>query len=104
VFNLIQYYNYSTDNPYIAANVTYRSDYLLLNRLPLIRNRLWEEHLTLAWIATQSKGYHIEAGYGLGNLLYDFAVYSGLNNSGKVSWGFRLSFPFLSRREISIGM
>lgn len=104
VFNLIQYYNYSTTDPYFAANVSYRSHYLFLNRLPLIRNRLWEEHLTMAWLATQNKGYHIEAGYGLGNLFYDFAVYAGLNNSGKVNWGFRLTFPFISRKEISIGM
>ena len=104
VFNLIQYYNYSTTSPYIAANVTYRSHYLFLNRLPLIRNRLWEEHLTMAWLATQDKGYHIEAGYGLGNLFYDFAVYAGVNNSGNVNWGFRISFPFISRKEISIGM
>lgn len=104
VFNLIQYYNYSTTAPYIAANITYRSHYLLLNRLPLIRNRLWEEHLTMAWLATQDKGYHLEAGYGLGNLFYDFAVYAGLNNTGKVSWGLRISFPFISRKEISIGM
>lgn len=104
VFNLIQYYNYSTNAPYIAANITYRSHYLLLNRLPLIRNRLWEEHLTMAWLATQDKGYHIELGYGLGNLFYDFAVYAGLNNGGKVIWGLRISFPFISRKEISIGM
>ncbi len=104
VFNLIQYYNYSTTAPYIAANVTYRSHYLFLNRMPLIRNRLWEEHLTMAWLATQDKGYHIELGYGLGNLFYDFAVYAGTNNSGKVNWGLRISFPFISRKEISIGM
>lgn len=104
VFNLIQYYNYSTADPYISANISYRSDYLFLNRMPLIRNRLWEEHLTIAWLATQNKGYHIEAGYGLGNLFYDFSVYSGLNNSGKLNFGFRLSFPFISRKEISIGL
>ena len=104
VFNLIHYYDYSTTSTYLAANVTYRSRYLFLNRLPLIRNRLWEEHLTMAWLATHDKGYHIEAGYGLGNLFYDVAVYAGLNNSGKVSWGLRISFPLISRKEISIGM
>ena len=104
VFNLIEYYNFSTTAPYIAANITYQSHFLLFNRLPVIRNRMWGEHLTLAWLATQNKGYHLEAGYGLGNMFYDFAVYAGLNNSGKVNWGFRISFPIISRKEISIGM
>ncbi|MBW6492199.1 MAG: DUF5686 and carboxypeptidase regulatory-like domain-containing protein [Lentimicrobium sp.] len=104
VFQLNDYYNWSTDEGFVNAHILYNSRYLMLNRLPLLRNRLWEERLSLSFLAVQHIGYQAEAGYGLGNALYNVGIYTGYGGSGKFSMGVRISLQVLSRNEIVIGM
>ncbi|PKP48419.1 MAG: hypothetical protein CVT94_08505 [Bacteroidetes bacterium HGW-Bacteroidetes-11] len=104
VFHLTDYYKWSTDEAYVNAHIIYNSKYLFLNRLPLLRNRLWEERFSLSFLAVQHKGHHIEAGYGIGNALYNLGIYAGYGSDEKFLWGIRIAIPVFSRREITIGM
>ncbi|MCO5257136.1 MAG: DUF5686 and carboxypeptidase regulatory-like domain-containing protein [Lentimicrobium sp.] len=103
-FQLINYYDYSTNEAWLRAFANYSSRYLLFTRLPLLRNRLWQEQFSLGLLGVQHQGYHIEGGFGLGNSLYNFGIYSAVNDKGKWQWGFRLAIPVFSTREITVGM
>ncbi|KAF0200947.1 MAG: hypothetical protein FD170_3109 [Bacteroidetes bacterium] len=104
VFHLTDYYKWSTDEAYVNAHIIYNSKYLFLNRLPLLRNRLWEERFSLSFLAVQHNGHHIEAGYGIGNAIYNLGIYAGYGSDEKFLWGVRIAVPVFSRREITIGM
>ncbi|HOP13354.1 MAG TPA: DUF5686 family protein, partial [Lentimicrobium sp.] len=103
-FQLINYYDYSTNEAWLRAFANYSSRYLLFTRLPLLRNRLWQEQFSLGLLGVQHQGYHIEGGFGLGNSVYNFGIYSAVNDKGKWQWGFRLAIPVFSTREITVGM
>lgn len=104
VFHLINYYTWSTDEAFVNAHIIYSSKYLFLNRLPLLRNRLWEERFSLSFLAVQHNGHHIEAGYGIGNAIYNLGIYAGYGSDEKFLWGVRIAVPVFSRREMTIGM
>lgn len=103
-FQLINYYDYSTNEAWLKAFAGYSSRHLLFTRLPLLRNRLWQEQASVGFLAVQHQGYHIEGGFGLGNSLYNFGVFTAVNDKGKWQWGFRLAIPVFSTREITVGM
>jgi len=102
VFQLMDYYTNSTDKGYVEGHVMYKTPMLLLKRLPLIRNRMWNENLSVNYLFVPETGYHLEMGYGIGNELYNIGVYSGFNNSGFESVGFRLSFSIFSNKQLEI--
>jgi hypothetical protein len=102
VFQLMDYYSNSTDKGYIEGHVMFKTPMLLLKRLPLIRNRMWNENLSANYLFVPENGYHLELGYGIGNDLYNIGVYSGFNNSGFQSVGFRLSLSIFSNKQLEI--
>lgn len=103
-FHLIDYYAKSTDDAWVRVYAEYMSKYLLLTRVPLIRNRLWRDHISVAALATPYAGVHLEAGYGLGNSIYDFSFYAGIDKEKKPLLGLRISLPVFSSRQIAVGM
>jgi len=102
VFQLMDYYSNSTDKGYIESHVMYKTPMLLLKRLPIIRNRMWNESLCLNYLFVPENGYHLELGYGIGNDLYNIGVYTGFNNAGFQSVGFRLSLSIFSSKQLEI--
>ena len=104
VFQLMDYYTNSTDKGYIEGHVIVKTPMLLLKRLPLIRNRMWNESLSANYLFVPENGYHLELGYGIGNDLYNIGVYSGFNNSGFESVGFRLSFSIFTNKQLEISL
>ncbi|MDO9256632.1 MAG: DUF5686 and carboxypeptidase regulatory-like domain-containing protein [Bacteroidales bacterium] len=102
VFQLMDYYSNSTDKGYVEGHVMYKTPMLLLKRLPLIRNRMWNESLSANYLFVPENGYHLELGYGIGNDLYNIGVYSGFNNSGFQAVGFRVSFSIFSNKQLEI--
>ena len=102
VFQMMDYYSNSTDKGYIESHVMYKTPMLLLKRLPIVRNRLWNESLSANYLFVPENGYHLELGYGIGNELYNFGVYSGFNNSGFQAVGFRLSLSIFSSKQVEI--
>lgn len=104
VYQLGDYYSRSTDDAFVNARVNYSSKYLLLNRLPLLRNRLWEERITLGFLAVPQSRYLAEAGYGLGNMLYNVGIYAAYGDGHNFYWGLRIALQVFSSREITVGM
>ncbi len=102
VFQLMNYYSSSTAKGYVEGHMMYRTPMLVVKRLPLIRNRMWNESLSANYLFVPENGYHLEFGYGIGNELYTIGVYSGFNNSGFKSVGFRLSFSVFTNKQLEI--
>lgn len=102
VFQLMDYYTNSADNGYIEDHFMYKTPMLLLKRLPLIRNRMWNESLSVNYLFVPENGYHLELGYGIGNEIYNIGVYTGFDNLGFQAVGFRLSLSVFSSKQLEI--
>ncbi|MFH1121049.1 MAG: DUF5686 and carboxypeptidase regulatory-like domain-containing protein [Bacteroidota bacterium] len=98
------YYRYSTDSYYAEGHIEYKTPYLLLKRLPLVRNRLWEESLLLNYLYTPDYKHCIEFGYGIGNYFYNIGFFTGLETGRFRTAGLRISIPVLGKREIVVGL
>jgi hypothetical protein len=74
-FQLLDYYKNSCTGKFIEIQTQYRSQLLLLKRLPILSDRIWSENVYLKYASNEQLHNYIEAGYGLGNIL-------GLTNIG----------------------
>lgn len=103
-FQLIDYYANSTDSWFITASAKFQTPMLLLKRLPLIRNRLWNESVLSNFLYTPHKGSNFEIGYSIGNELYTFGGSIGFNDHGFNTAGVRISLSIFSTKQISISL
>jgi len=101
-FQSIDYYSNSTGLWFISAHADYESQWLLLKRLPIIRNRLWSENVTGGYMYTPEKGSVYEIGYSIGNELYNIGGFAGFNANGFNAFGLRISLSVFSSQQISI--
>ena len=91
-FQLLDYYQYSSNDRFIEGHVNYSTPYLLLKRLPIIRNRAWTEKLMVNYLYTPQLRNYTEIGYGIGNDLYNIGIFGSFRNLNgdrigiKVSW------------------
>jgi len=104
VVQMGDYYRYSTDSYFAEGHVAFRTPNLLLKRLPLIRNRLWEESLLLNYLYVPEYKHCIEFGYGIGNDFYNIGFFAGFEKDRFRSAGLRISFSIFSQNEIVVGM
>lgn len=98
------YYRYSTDSYFIEGHFSYHSPFLLLKRLPVVRNRMWSEQLLFNYIYVPEYKNCVEFGYGIGNLLYNVGVFAGFEEGVFRTAGMRISLSLFGNREIVIGM
>jgi len=98
------YYRYSTDAGFAEAHFVYQTPFLLLKRLPLIRNRMWDESLMFNYIYTPEYQNSFEFGYGVGNYFYNVGLFAGFEDSKFSKVGLRVSLSVFGRKEIVIGM
>ncbi len=103
-FQLIDYYGKSTSDGALQASVAYTSGFLMLTRLPLLRNRLWQESFSLSMLGLSADDYHLEAGYGIGNSLYKFGVFIGTNSDNDFLVGGRIAIPIFTSKQVTVGM
>ena len=68
-FQLLDYYKYSCTGNFIEIQTQYRSQLLLLKRLPIISDRIWSENIFLRYANNNQLHNFIEAGYSMGNIL-----------------------------------
>ncbi|MDR1368568.1 MAG: DUF5686 and carboxypeptidase regulatory-like domain-containing protein [Dysgonamonadaceae bacterium] len=99
-FVLLPYYTYSTNKEWIQAMVNYRSDYLLLKRMPFLHGKPVKESLHGKFLHTPGKKFYSEWGYSLtfsalAGLGMSAGVFVGLDKFDYNSVGFRISFPLL---------
>lgn len=98
------YYRYSTDSYFVEGHLVYTSPHLLLKRLPLIRNRMWNESLTFNYLYVPDFKNCVEFGYGIGNYLYNVGFYAGFEEGTFRMAGLRIALSVFSQREIVVGM
>lgn len=92
-FMLADYYRLNTDDKWVYAGINYKSEYLLLKRLPFLQRYLFNEGLHVRYLWTPALRHYVETGYSLG--FYEalrIGVFAGFDRKGYEGVGFRISF------------
>lgn len=101
-FLLLDSYEFSTNVHYAAAHVQYKSPFIVLKKLPFIRNRLWQESLFFSYLYSPQHKNYMEPGYGIGNIFYNVGVFAGFDALKFRQVGLRFSITILGTKEISL--
>lgn len=104
VFQLNDYYKYSTNSAYVEAHLVYEDPFMFLKFLPIVRNRLLSEKLFFNYNFTSAYHHYYEFGYGLGNQIFEVGLFAGFENDIFKSFGFKLALVILDSRELKIEM
>lgn len=95
-FQLLDYYKYSTNDRFIEGHFNYTTPYLLLKRLPIIRNRVWTEKLMVNYLYTPLLKNYTEFGYGIGNELYNIGIFKSFKNLNSDQVGLKVSLKIFN--------
>lgn len=101
-FLLIDSYKFSTNEHYAVAHLQYKSPLLILKRLPLLRNRLWQESIFFSYLYTPENKNYMEPGYGIGGLIFNLGVFAGFNGLVYQQAGVRIAFTIFGSKEITL--
>ncbi len=95
-FQLLDFYRYSTSKNYIEGHIQYQTDLLLLKRLPLISNTIWNENLYLNYLNTSALKNYVELGYGVGQIYFigNISVFGSFEDGKFKSVGMKFGFKF----------
>ena len=96
-FQLLDYYKYSTNDRFIEGHFSYSTPYLILKRLPLIRDRVWTESLMINYLYTPYLKNYTEFGYGIGNGLYTIGVFGSFRNLNSDRFGLKVSLKIFNQ-------
>lgn len=91
-FQLMNYYQYSTQESYLQGNFTHRFDGLLLSLIPGVRNLKLGLVLEANYLYTDALPHYTEIGLGIDKILNFFRIdcYHSLNRIDNSPWGVRL--------------
>lgn len=92
-YELLKFYKYSSSNEFAELKLQYRSQLLILKRLPLISDRIWSENVYFKYACNPYLNHYMELGYGLGNIIgiTNLGVFVGYENFRYRSAGLKLS-------------
>lgn len=95
-FQLLEYYQHSTDSRYAQGFVNYSSPFLIIKRLPWFSNRMWLENLYLSSLTTQGHKPYWEFGYSMTQISIFGGVgfFVGFEGQKFVSFGVKASIKF----------
>ncbi len=98
-FLLAGNYNYSTPESWVTLISEYRTDYLLLNRLPFINSAFFDESLHFKWLWLPEKRLnYFELGYSFGvKGLVRTGVFVGFDGLKYKATGLRIELPILQQ-------
>jgi hypothetical protein len=101
-YQLLNYYNRSTNSAWATGFVKYESPFLFLKYLPLLSNRMWKEDLYGSWLYTKGRHPYYEVGYGMTQigLFGGVGVFVGFEGQKFSQVGLKACFTF--RNEISL--
>ncbi|HKL32148.1 MAG TPA: DUF5686 family protein, partial [Tangfeifania sp.] len=82
-FQLLNDYEPSTAESYLAAGTEFRTEYLLLRYLSVLNRRTWSESLHLNYLTTPALKNYWETGYSLNSLFFvgNIGVFAGFRGS-----------------------
>ncbi|HKI90191.1 MAG TPA: DUF5686 family protein [Draconibacterium sp.] len=82
-FQLLNDYEFSTNQSYFTFNGEFRTEYLLLRYLSILNKRTWSESLHLNYLSTPALKNYWEAGYSLNSLFFagNVGVFAGFEGS-----------------------
>lgn len=100
-FLMLNSYVFSTNEHYAVAHLQYKSPFILLKRLPIIRNRMWTESLFFSYLYTPQNKNYLEPGYGIGGLFFNIGVFAGFQGFTYQQVGVRMAFTIFGTKEIS---
>ncbi len=93
---LMDYYEASTDDWWVNADVTLTSSYLLLKFLPWFSERLWKESIGIGYLLTPAIPHYLQVGYSLEEIFFlaDLGVYAAFQDFSWKGFGVRVNFRF----------
>jgi hypothetical protein len=96
-YSLLPFYEYSTNKEWVQAFVNYRTDYLLLKRLPLLQGKMFNENLHFKFLHTPGKPYYSEWGYSvdLPAGMASIGVYAAFDKTQYNGVGLQFSLPLM---------
>jgi hypothetical protein len=90
---LINDYEFSTNESYLNISADYRSEYLLLRYISFINKKTWSESLHLNYLTTPALENYWEVGYSLNSLFFagNIGVFTGFKGSEFESFAVKFS-------------
>lgn len=94
LFELLQYYTFSTHRSYAEAHFDHHFNGFILNQVPMIQKLKLQAVISLNYLTTPAAGQYVEAGAGFEHIfkIARADVYAAYLNSSFYGWGFRLGF------------
>ncbi|MEG1586389.1 MAG: DUF5686 family protein [Bacteroidales bacterium] len=92
VFNLLDSRWYYASPQYAQVHLMYESPYILLHLFKRISRFILSERLYASQLFTPDKPSYTELGYGLGNYIFNIAVFTSFQRGKIHETGFRFSF------------
>jgi len=94
-YTLLPFYEFSTNKEWLQAFMNYRTDYLLLKRLPFLQGKIFNENLHFKFLHTSEKRYYSEWGYSidLPGGICGVGIYSAFDKHRYNGWGIQISLP-----------
>lgn len=99
-FLMLNNYSFSTNEHYVVGHLQYKSPFILLKRLPIIRNRMWTESLYFSYLYTPRNKNYFEPGYSIGGLFFNIGVFVGFHGFSYQHAGIRMAFTIFGSKEI----
>ncbi|MCK3684910.1 DUF5686 and carboxypeptidase regulatory-like domain-containing protein [Maribellus sp. YY47] len=93
MMQLINDYEFSTNDSYLNGTFELRSEYILLRYLSLINKKAWSESLHFNYLTTPALHNYWELGYSLNNFFFvgNLGVFTGFEGGEFKSVGFKFS-------------
>lgn len=90
---LLNDYQYSTNDKYLNVSAEFRSEYILLRYLSFINTKTWSESLHLNYLTTPGLKNYWETGYSINNLFFvgNAGIFAGFKGSEFESVGVKFS-------------
>ena len=101
-YQLLNYYEHSTDSQYAQGFIGYTSPFLFLKHLPWISNRMWLENLYASSLYTKGSKPYWEFGYSITQISVFGGVGVFVGFEGESFMGFEIKASFALEGDISI--
>ncbi|MBN2698001.1 MAG: hypothetical protein JXR52_04195, partial [Bacteroidales bacterium] len=93
-FNLLDYYEGSTNHYWVESHMTITAPYLMLKLLPWFSERFWTESAGISYLKTPGVNHYLQAGYSINDIFFlmDAGIYIGFEDFRYRGFGFRMNF------------